>query len=516
MIKWTFTLTLIILLQGPIIFQVAEATSAKEVSADVILYKIAQGEPIDYPEYNITGDFDLYKINDILINKKLKETKEDLYSKSCQVIESPISITNCRILGPINFSYSFFNNSVNFSGTEFIKSAKFTGSNFSDASIFYKCTFQEKADFSNAFFRQKAEFNDIKNINTTLFINSIFNDDAEFYHSKYEGDIQFNKAKFNRSADFSSSIFNNFVSFRETRFLDSAGFQDSIFNDATNFDNSTFHGNVKVINSTFNGTSSFTGSDFIGNGNFIGTTFNKDVNFQKAVFNNDANFVDMKFNNIVYFNKALFEDANFEDSIFKDDAIFHDASINGDLSLDRTKYNKIYIRWNNISKLRYNTESYTMLIENFRKIGSNDDANECFYQYHKALREYEYLHNDFRSCLLYIENILLDWTYGFGVKPHHTVITSFIIIIIFAFSFWILSSGITGNNSKIIESICFSAKAFLSGTKLFINPPKSSEFTGSSYKEHMLLKNLLLIERSLGGILFFLFILAVTNVFIKL
>ncbi|HII05812.1 MAG TPA: hypothetical protein HA349_00410 [Methanotrichaceae archaeon] len=61
--------------------------------------------------------------------------------------------------------------------------------------------------------------------------------------------------------------------------------------------------------------------------------------------------------------------------------------------------------------------------------------------------------------------------------------------------------------AKIADPFIFSAKIFLSGTKLFVDPPKYRKPPGW---HGSLVKTLFIGERTLGMILFFLFIFAVS------
>lgn len=88
--------------------------------------------------------------------------------------------------------------------------------------------------------------------------------------------------------------------------------------------------------------------------------------------NNGVNFNDVEFNNTT----------SFDDAQFVGDARFEKASFKKVLSLTRTRYDKLYIRWYNISgDLSYDDAAYMSMLQNFKNLGYFEDYDLCYYQY---------------------------------------------------------------------------------------------------------------------------------------
>lgn len=130
------------------------------------------------------------------------------------------------------------------------------------------------------------------------------------------------------------------------------------------------------------------------------------------------------------------------------------------------------------------------------------------------------------SCI----NTVLHVSYGYGTKPEYSLYWSAALIVIFGV-IW-SRTGIRGSIfetdstkrgpglrnriakfanrkgiAKFADPYIFSAKIFLSGTKLFVEPPKYRKPPGW---HGSVVKTLFIGERTLGMILFFLFIFAVS------
>ena len=432
------------------------------VPASEILAKIERLEPIEYHNVIIKGDLDLTKL-DLPTEQRIVPDVKKIYielvlvdssgnykpftsmlSTSLKIIKSPIKIIDSRIEGSVFFDNTIFNDSVIFVGTDFAKKAKFDGSYFNDSANFYRSRFVEGADFSRAEFRKNTNFDDVCFGGIVSFLESQFLEEAYFSRVQIKSRNFFTDSQFSKGADFSESQFNK----------------------TAHFDNSHFDGYA---------------------------------NFVQSKFNEDAYFRDSNFNDAVCFNNSQFiGDVFFEGAIFKK---------NSTLFLTRAKLNKFYINWNNIYKLGYDDEVYLFLIENYKKLGWYEDADNCYYDY-RIQRPIESL-----TSRIFDQGARLS--YGYGVKPERPLIWSIIIILISGLFFY-MTSGIQKSKSDsraykritIGESIQFSATAFTSGASAFIYNPTDLTLRGKS-------RYVVTFERLLGWVFFALFLAALGRTLIR-
>jgi hypothetical protein len=192
----------------------------------------------------------------------------------------------------------------------------------------------------------------------------------------------------------------------------------------------------------------------------------------------------------------------------------------GDLDLTLTKYDKLYIKWNSIRRLVYFETAYQLLIENFKKLGFLSDADNSYYQF----RQEQFQHRSFwEDPLIYTSDLMAGVFYGYGKRPLYPLIWSIAIIMLFG-GFW-KAAGSKKTRNEIDEyssikrwpnnlpgALVFSAAVFLSGTKLFVDPPAIPEISGVSQS---FIKKAFTIERLLGALFSVLFFLAVTGTIIK-
>lgn len=123
--------------------------------------------------------------------------------------------------------------------------------------------------------------------------------------------------------------------------------------------------------------------NFTGNCNFEDSLFNKTAHFSNSVFDKTANFKSIKFYGDAHFDTSKFSGmANFEDARFSEYAFFNDVNFTegSSVCLNRTRYNKFYIEWEDIKddKLVFENEAYLKLIKNYRELGMFEDANKCY------------------------------------------------------------------------------------------------------------------------------------------
>jgi len=119
----------------------------------------------------------------------------------------------------------------------------------------------------------------------------------------------------------------------------------------------------------------------------------------------------------------------------------------------------MFIRIQDVNKLVFDEATYKSLIDNFKKIGFFEDANDCYYRfmveygYEKlpGLNQIPKLNNKIKTMQINTEDVstdpidniflsfyyLFSWIlYGFGTKPLYTLIWSLILMIFVFGPFW--------------------------------------------------------------------------------
>ena len=438
---------------------------SRVVPVEEIIDKISKGKPVIYHDVIINGDLDLSAANlsIININRNLDLSIRDTYKlkDKVRIVNSNINILNSTINGDLRFS-----------NTKFLKNVRIQSTNFYGLADFTGCTFNGNAFFANDRF-----------FNQTSFDVCTFNNNAIYTSSNFMGEAQFRLCQFAKNADFFKSIFENNAYFLYSIFFGDAEFENAIFRRYTYFWYSQYN------------NANFKKCRFMDDAYFEDSFFNKTAAFMNCQFSGYAYFGRCRFNDMVIFNNSqLIKDAFFDDSSFSKKSI---------LFLTRGKFNKIYLRWNNIKKLGYDDESFLFLIDNYKKIGWIDDSNNCYYEYR--------ISRPINNPMQYIYDRAECYSYGYGMKPERPLILSVISILLFGIIFY-FSRSITNSigqknaNQKlsIWESIHFSATAFTSGANSFISYPTEIVIAKRS-------RYLITFERILGGLFFTLLLIALAN-----
>jgi hypothetical protein len=479
------------------------------------------------------------------------DTKFDSYADfSASMFNNFANFTNSRFDSLGDFTDSKFNNDVCFDSSIFSEDAYFESSIFNGVADFGFSRFNNSSSFSYSNFNSDTNFS-ISNFNgNASFHDSKFNGFTNFIDSKFNGFADFGFSKFNSDTDFQLSSFNGFTNFDSSMFNGNAYFDSSTFNGFADFGFSRFNGDgpgVYFIDSKFDGYAYFCHSKFNSNAFFSDSIFQSQVDFSDSFFNSSADFSNSDFNNSTAIDNAIFQkvatfsdskfrgDTSFNRSQFREDALFEGAKFNCTLYLTRTKYDKLYLRWGDINDLAYDDATYLSLLENFKKLGYIEDYDNCYYAYRKEHRDQGW-RGTFNSMSPTEEWIrkridsVLEISYGYGKKPLYPLGWSIVTIILFG-TFW----GIKGQGRREIASdeysfpldqvsdghhkmslwdnihlalkpFIFSATIFLSGTRLFVDPPEVPELPGTSKS---LIKGIFTLERVLGAFFSILLFIAI-------
>ncbi len=426
---------------------------------------------------------------------------------------------NCIIIGDLTLTGLNIEAPVHFNHTIFQKSVEFRSTSFNGPVYFEESTFNGDADFRDAAFNGDASFE-----------NSAFNSNADFWRSAFNDTANFWGSVFNRNADFMNSTFNG-----------DAKFMGSIFNGNAYFDHSIFNGTASFWGSAFKVYAYFKDSDFNGLAYFKDTAFNGSVAFEKCRFNT-TDFTLAQFDREASFDDSQFNGTtSFNSSRFKEDALFEGTYYNCTLYLMRTKYDKLFIRWGCIKDLAYDDAAYLSLMENFKKLGYLEDYDNCYYEYRREHRDRTW-GGRFHGMAPVEEWIRkrvdfgLEIFYGYGKKPLYPLGWSIGTVLLFGIIWMIggLRSNAYKSKTKIsmendsdevsapegqspvndswrvlqtlADAMIFSITVFLSGTRLFIDPPELPETPRWSRSRT---KILFTAERVLGGFFSILFFLAI-------
>jgi len=462
-IKLALALVVFFMLLHPV--GARDGEGMRVVPAQEILDKIERGEPVEYDHVIVEGDLDLGRLE--LPKRHVNRTANEKYSglsENATLVSSIVRINASIINGNISLANAIISNSFNFRDSHFNGSVEFMGSIFID-----------NAEFDNAFFSKNIEF---------WF--SIFNCNAGFKGSDFNGGANFIYSVFDSSADFYGSTFN-----------DSASFYGSVFN-----------GHAQFAESFFNNYATFCESVFVGHADFWNSNFK--------------------------------EFADFSLSVFKKDAVFDGARFDCHLDLTRTKYERLYIRWNSIKDIKYDDAAYLSLLENFKKLGYLEDYDACYYEYRQLHRDHDWsggyhaMHPWEKWARKKID-LGLQAFYGYGKKPLWPLLWSAGTIMLFGL-IW-RRAGVDGGRSRggILErfspsgkkkrktsldeqlralggAMLFSATLFLSGTRLFVDPPAMPKLEGW-LAAHA--RSFFIAERVLGAFFSILFFLAVSGTVVR-
>ncbi|HQN30475.1 MAG TPA: pentapeptide repeat-containing protein [Methanothrix soehngenii] len=424
------------------------------------------------------------------------------------IIEGDLNLCGLTIERPVHFNQTIFQDSVMFNSTTFNGYAYFWSSDFNGYVNFGSSVFNGYANFGSSVFNGFAYFGESDFNGYADFKLSKFKEGANFGYSHFNGYANFGYSDFNNYANFAYSEFNSTADFGFSSFNDDVSFVFSDFNTSAFFMNSEFNGEADFYNSKFNGDTSFCNSEFNCNANFKLDTFDKEANFNDVVFKGDVSFYSSFFNGVAFFEKTI---------------------IQGRLSLTKTKYDKLFIRWYNIvDGLEYDDAAYMTLLKNFKDLGYLEDYDSCYFQYRKEHRGQPWPGiGSFEVSVRKFLDIFLEYFYGYGKKPLLPLAWSLGVVLVFGI-YWrsigqkkqkIIFDEYSPKKNKInnkllilIYPFLFSVNVFLSGTKLFVDPPEVPDTPGNSQSTT---KFVFILERILGAFFSILFFLAVSGTVVR-
>jgi len=509
------------------------------VQAKEILRMIERDEDVKIENRVIKGDLDLSKVN---LNR-------DLNGRF--IVTSVIIIRKSEISGFVNFENTSFGDEndpnkiyVEFINTIFKGNVCFKNAHFFGHVEFSGSHFRKRPDFDYVHFDTYVDFYYAKFIKGCGFYEAVFGKYeakcksdlflrgenfhetslcADFSHAMIGGNTNFDRAYFYKVASFAYTTFGKGsliltnILFSASAYFDNAHFKGEVF-----FNNVKFSDNAIFRGTQFDEDVIFTTSEFSGYSRFTRAKFNGDVYFDRVVFKDHVRFSRSKFNLHVEFVESMFEKAaSFEEAKFEDNANFNNgkfkkyADFRGsqfgryadffgthfdeELNLTRATFTQLAISWDLIREhLTYDSATYLLLVETFKRQGIADDSDNCYYEHRKISQkeknwyetETSWLHR-FNWSKLYDH---VAWrSCGYGVRPSFTLAWIFGSILGFA-SFYRIFDGITkssppeiamsalnnstllftfapsGTSPSIRDCLYFSALSFAGGTPAGLSP----------------------------------------------
>jgi hypothetical protein len=457
--------------------------SQKVVHASEVLANLSADKPAEYDNCVITGPLDLSQ----------GEVNEDVHFNNT-IFQDSVQFNSTRFNSRVYFISSKFNNSANFDASQFNSTAVFEGSNFNSDISFVRSRFNGDAYFGST-------FNSIVN-----FKDSKFNSIARFWGSVFNNTADFDDSEFNSTADFVATWFKSTPSFIGSKFNGLANFEDSKFNKSADFSKANFNNDATFMDSNFYGTADFKGSNFNSSTEYWYSNFYGYADFSESNFNSDVSFTGSKFDRGV----------SFAGSKFKSKALFYVAVFKGTIDLTSTEYDtgKLYITWDENYQLVYDPLAYQLLIEDLKKQGFMPDADICYYQFRVAQFLHHFSLNPYGDPFIDIADLGAWVFYGYGKKPIYPLIWSLFVVLLFGLFWRWVGLGTNEwppvarsmNENLWSKALIFSVTVFLSGTKLFVDPPDMPSLQGRS---ESMMKKAFTVERVLGGFFSILFFLAI-------
>jgi hypothetical protein len=273
------------------------------------------------------------------------------------------------------------------------------------------------------------------------------------------------------------------------------------------FDRSTFSSLVDFDGTVFTQAAKFSDSQFCEDAGFSEARFEGEANFSRAEFRTEANFSRARFGDVDFRNATFLRHLNLASaklsSMLLLDARFEEGSSLNLMDLD---YSRIKVRWETIrDHLPFNGSIYLALTKNFRNLEQFEDGDDCYYRYRRVKQA---------RATSRISKLLdrVAWlSCGYGVRPSHTILLSWGIILLFA-AFLASAHAIDHDGPSLHENQTsqISLKdAFYFSSMQFLgkNPENLRIVEGYEY--------LMVVESLIGWILMALFLITMSKVILR-
>jgi hypothetical protein len=366
----------------------------------------------------------------------------------------------------IDFRSIRFQRSIFFSRFIFLASALFDGALFVNKAFFLKTEFLDGANFNTAAFSDSALFSDAAFTSFVIFTGAAFSSTTAFDRATFAGDAYFSKATFTKGVIFFRAAFSQHAFFMAVTFPPVTRFTEVVFSSAAFFQNATFGAEA----------------------HFDKVTFAADVFFQRAVFSGIADFTSCEFRSLTDFSGAKFESRvpTFFDSKLRQ-AVFWGRSTWPPPPKD-------------IDSAQLQALAYECLKSEMERLKRFREQQYFFGKELRALRGLESPYSLLR---------VLDFAYacfgGYGLSVGRPLL-SLVILFVIGAGYFILMPTSNGSPLSLSDAMGFSATNLIS--LLPFRPDK--ELTDHLSSSAKIFGD---VQSILGGVLLFLFALALRNRF---
>lgn len=262
----------------------------------------------------------------------------------------------------------------------------------------------------------------------------------------FQEPVDLRGSQFDGSVDFTGAVFEEFAHFENIRFEAGANFTQAAFQNGSSFHKTVFNDSSSFMLANISGGLDFSEAQFFTLANFswlrstqsTDPLLQTDIVYDKARFNGGVYFIGAVFENPVLFHDAVFRRISPDDAVVFTKATFTaldltNANFNsGQLEMSDQRYEELIMPnfHPSILATQNSAEELSALKENFQKQGNLDIANEITYWQNGLERKEKHI------VIQILETIFLDWTFGYGLKPLHAIMTSFILILFFAIFYY--------------------------------------------------------------------------------
>lgn len=262
----------------------------------------------------------------------------------------------------------------------------------------------------------------------------------------FESPVDLRGSQFTGSVDFTGATFEEFAHFEDTHFWSGANFTDATFRNGAFFRNAIFDHSTSFVYAKISNGIDFSDAQFFEMANFsmlrstqsTDPLLQADVSFSRARFTGQVYFIEAVFENTVLFNDAVFRRNSSEDAVQFTNAAFTILDLTnanferGQWDLSGQQFEVLIMPNFNPSTLipQNSVESLSELKINFLEQGEVATANDISY-WQSGIRR-----RDKHIAVQILETIFLDWTFGYGFRPLHSVIMSLILILFFAIFYY--------------------------------------------------------------------------------
>jgi hypothetical protein len=162
------------------------------------------------------------------------------------------------------------------------------------------------------------------------------------------------------------------------------------------------------------------------------------------------------------------------------------------------------------------------ILQNFKNLGYFEDYDNCYFQYRIEHRGQPWAGiGSFEVSIRKFVDVFLEYFYGYGKKPLYPLGWSIGTILLFGVIWGIIGqrrrvdeycfvqdqiTTVWDRIHSILNPFLFSITIFLSGTKLFVDPPEIPVIPGLSKS---MTRGIFTLERVLGAFFFILLFLAI-------